>query len=601
MSISTLIELKELDNSGNKRQKELENGFYDVLLQQPVILEKGDSLAVQKGFLDTIASSNGKIQVNGDENFKISYYLGVQAFEPQGKIFNGQKASTNAAYPIDNQLYFPCEENAATQHYNAVNCQSITFTGKSDQSYRGKGVNYTLEYRDENNNPMANDFRIDNFTRPTPSITMPINKIGQAGTFVISKWGGISGIAAKSHCTNYKVNEVAWNPTGGNTLTPITFNYTFNLPAAEYEAGHLCELLTEEMTNLDNQVTTGSDRAVQNAFCKSTDQINALAKTFTNQGQTRYTNQQGTDVLQFPNTQTFDAEIVPGYGTAADPDVYQNLIGTDQFSFSFDAGNTNKVMLEQNHSNIFSQGSGGTPGAVNETEDGDHITKSVPVKYGGALDFGYNIATRGGAVLIKSLFPSDFWYDKLGLDASICVSAEPTTSTTKGGYSGLNKFAITGQNGDPITDGINVTNSFVSTDAAVKKNSQYYIAEAKKDINAASVANIKIYGKNSLNQITAEQAYFLISIDGFTSNLIGEERLSSSIKSVVSRFYQLESYTSFDSTQDPYIHDGDIPLVISSFKVRILDPYYQPCNVGQDNSIFLNHVRPITNNQLINN
>ena len=41
MSISTLIELKELDSSGNKRQKELDNGFFDVLLDNPVILQKG--------------------------------------------------------------------------------------------------------------------------------------------------------------------------------------------------------------------------------------------------------------------------------------------------------------------------------------------------------------------------------------------------------------------------------------------------------------------------------------------------------------------------------------------------------------------------------
>ena len=355
------------------------------------------------------------------------------------------------------------------------------------------------------------------------------------------------------------------------------------------------------MIDLDNQVTTGSTIAIENAFCKSTSQINSIPKTFNTIGKTRYTNELGTDVLQFPDTETFDTEVIPGFGTVADPDIYENLIGTDQFSFSFDSGNTNKVMLEQNHANIFSEGSAGTPGTVNESQDGDHITKSVPVKYGGATDFGYNIAKRAGAVLIQSLSPHDFWYDKLGLDASMCVSSEPTTSTDKGNYTGLNKFAITGVTGGRLMDGVNVTNAFTATDAAINKNSQYFKAIEKSGINAASVANIKIYGKKSLNQITAEQAYFLISIDGFTSNLIGEHRLSSSIKSVVSRFYQLESYTSFDSTQDPYIHDGDIPLIISSFKVRILDPYYKACNVGQDNSVFLNHVRPITNNLMINN
>jgi len=91
----------------------------------------------------------------------------------------------------------------------------------------------------------------------------------------------------------------------------------------------------------------------------------------------------------------------------------------------------------------------------------------------------------------------------------------------------------------------------------------------------------------------SNDGYFLISIDSFGSKFLGQYEINNNIKEVVTTFYQTENFTSFDSNSTPYIHNSDEPLVISSFKVRILTPNLDLANIGNENTIFLEHLKPI--------
>ena len=101
---------------------------------------------------------------------------------------------------------------------------------------------------------------------------------------------------------------------------------------------------------------------------------------------------------------------------------------------------------------------------------------------------------------------------------------------------------------------------------------------------------------NSLNSPTLEEGYFLISIDGFDNNqkLISKDDERNTIKSIVSRFYTTNSYTSFynEGNVATYQHYGE-PITISSFNVRILNPEYEQANIQSDNTIFLELIKPL--------
>ena len=92
MSSSTIIELKELQGGANgaKDQPELPNGFFKQVLKNPITIDNGDQLSIHAGFIDTIQSSQGKITVDGTEEYKIGFTPFIQNYDNTAKVYNGQ-------------------------------------------------------------------------------------------------------------------------------------------------------------------------------------------------------------------------------------------------------------------------------------------------------------------------------------------------------------------------------------------------------------------------------------------------------------------------------------------------------------------------------
>ena len=90
--------------------------------------------------------------------------------------------------------------------------------------------------------------------------------------------------------------------------------------------------------------------------------------------------------------------------------------------------------------------------------------------------------------------------------------------------------------------------------------------------------------------------YYLIEIEGkgVKSDIrggVGSAIQNNKISAIVSRYYQTLSYTSSmdGSGAIPYIHTGE-PMIIDSFKVRILDPDGTLTdNIQDSNVVFLQH------------
>ncbi len=77
----------------------------------------------------------------------------------------------------------------------------------------------------------------------------------------------------------------------------------------------------------------------------------------------------------------------------------------------------------------------------------------------------------------------------------------------------------------------------------------------------------------------------------FKSSFIGMDAYSGSIRSIVSRYYTANNYTSSDSDSIVYQNRG-VPAMLSLLKIRILNPDQSLItNLGENNTVFLRLVK----------
>ena len=86
-----------------------------------------------------------------------------------------------------------------------------------------------------------------------------------------------------------------------------------------------------------------------------------------------------------------------------------------------------------------------------------------------------------------------------------------------------------------------------------------------------------------------------ISMPSIRQDLIQSNSTNSNIQAVIGRFYQAASYTSaYNEGSIPYIYDGDEPVLLSDFKVRILQPDGQlATDLGKTSTIFMEVVKAL--------
>ena len=604
MASSTLIELKE-SHGPTKDQPELPNGFFRQVLATPLIIDEGTQISLKSGFVDTIQSSQGKIDIDGTEVYKVGYTPFIQNFNKRAKIYDGVDPDNRTTQQLifDNEAYFPCAGGTTPSGtYSYIQAVQFLRIKNADDNWGGDSIVY--EYK----NLQGVDTRITITLPPIPVDPHPdedprydvaVNIPCVAGSFRLpSDYGEdkiVKKFKRKTKVSTITIKETSYNP---NTLSlePLAFEYEFSLPKGSYEPKHICELITEKLTNLENVATTsaGTDNdPIDNAFLKTNIQINEETGAYNGEGKAIYCNSTGNGLLQLPDSQHFPAtstdpaNIVPGFSG----NVFDSFVGSDQVVLEYDE-DLQKCVWSQLHGNLYSAGTDDGSGGSNE--DGSIIIQSQPEKYNTDGDPAkYIYASRTGCVAFNYLEPADFWYVKLGLDPKQCISFEPEkTGATIGTFTDVDTFKVKGG----LIDGINTTNSFISSSSAITKNQFYYQVPTRSNLEATSTANTKVYALNSLNNPTLNEGYFLISIDGFDNNqmLINRDDEKQTIKAVVSRFYTSDSYTSFynEGNIEPYTHVGN-PLVLSGFNVKILNPEYQQSNIEADNTLYLEVIKPL--------
>ena len=87
--------------------------------------------------------------------------------------------------------------------------------------------------------------------------------------------------------------------------------------------------------------------------------------------------------------------------------------------------------------------------------------------------------------------------------------------------------------------------------------------------------------------------YFLVEVSAhFNNDFRTPNDKKASVVAIVSRYYELNSFTSSDTSNSVvYTHKG-APMLLSSFRCRILDSEKNLAeNIGKDNTIFLEIVK----------
>ena len=643
MSNITLIELRE-DTADNNNS--IENaGSFQVTLNEPLILKNNDQLSLSSVFVDSVATNSGKIVISDDETeFTIKNYIyfnnyGDIASKPILPYRRPLGTNTDGSHIVkglnDGFDYVACDntgsisvgaficpqlrifinmqhfvdghlsekQDATTFHftYTSLNDKLVNFTmdlskqvnltkmiaraGTNSDGTPKQGFYTTDDYKDDFGEFPAGfpfDFKgtISSINIATPFITNDRRSGKLHGGFL--------------NQIDFPKN-VAYQ-FDGIRLAPMIFTYNFTIASGAYDPSEFARVITDKLAS-QNVTTTDPLNFIdtpdtdKNKYLSDSRSFNS---PYLNLGKKLKAIQ--TDSTQFICCRHDGEGIIK---VSAD----DWLVGSTQCGLEFDI-EQNKFFFSQLHSPFYNQPSG-VPSMGTSFVNVLNVVNGSNSQSKVATDFFFT-ANKNGGVGFTDLQPSSVWFDKMGMNPNILTNfATKIFSTNAAGiptttaqYKDIETHAQIFTDLSPITftmnDGIQTTGNFTSLDSAIDKTTPRIAPDLSKLSDTSNILK-QIYARSSLNE-GGSLPYYLIEIDGKGINSDIRGSLASAINNtkisgIVSRFYQTQSYTSSidGSGAIPYIHRGE-PLIIDSFKVRILDPNGELTeNIQDSNVVFLQH------------
>jgi len=616
MSNPVLIELRE-DTSDNTLNDLKNAGEFQVTLNNPLVLKENDELSLSSVFVDSVATNSGKIVINNDEtDFTIKNFLYINNYENDASLYTPflRTGQTIVKGLNDGFDYVACENTGAVQNdTKIIETISLGLTPHVAKSKKQEPISFHFKYTAINGQPMKFIVNIskeidlsDEVSRaghdpnglPLPGFyTMedykkdfkaypsgfPFDFIDgtlekdSPFTVINSGFNGFDGTFAHTEKTS------SFN---GIKLTPMIFTYNFTIPAGAYDPDEFARVVTDKLAN---QNINSNDITYTDVTDETTQKYMTSPRSF------------NSPYLQFSSTL---AALV-----SANADVYgcrfdgEGLIKVNDGNFLF--GSTQVGMEFDNEQSKFFFSQLHSPFYVTKGGVTSMGTKFTPVlnaagnPYNPSINF---VANKIGGVGFTELKPETVWYKKLGFSPDVItnfgVRDFDGAGTQKANYENIAGGSIALTNLSPITfslnDGINVTGNFTSLDSAINKTTPR-IAPDNATLEDTSQIIKQIYAVTGINQ-GGSLPYYLIEIEGKGINSdirgsVGSAIQNNKISAIVSRYYQTLSYTSSmdGSGAIPYIHKGQ-PLIIDSFKVRILDPDGTITdNIQDSNVVFLQH------------
>ncbi len=624
MSNPILIELRE-DTSDNTLQNKQNAGEFQTTLTNPLVLQNNDTLGLSSVFVDSVATNSGKIVITDEETeFTVTNFLYLNNYEhDEATATPFQREGQTIVKGVNDGFDYVACKNTGTQQnttseitgwsipINMSHFQDGHIQEKQDVivfhckylAIDGSKMKFTINISkqislkdeiaragvDSNGNPNQGyytnedykkdfgkdvdgypfDFLDGTLEADTPFITEPPNS------------GKLHGGFDPSFLFNKKASSF-----NGIKLIPHTFIYKFTIPADAYDPSEFARILTDKLAA--QNISTTDDVNYSDIPDDNGNKYLKVPRSFNSPYLQITSTLSG---ISAPNNETYACRS-DGEGVLK-ANSNNLMFGSTQVGIEFDV-DQNKFLFSQLHTPFFIQ-------AAESSTMGTAFT-NVKNATGAATDFNF-VANKNGGVGFIDLQPANVWFKKMGFNPNVLTNfgiKDFGGGNQFANFKNITDGATTLGNLAPITftmnDGINTTGNFTSLDSAILKSTPRVLPADLSKLQDTSQIIKQIYAQTSLNE-GGSLPYFLIEIDGkgIKSDIRGGSASAiqnTKISAIVSRYFQTLSYTSSvdGSGAIPYIHKGE-PLIIDSFKVRILDPNGELSdNIQDSNIVFLQHI-----------
>lgn len=582
--MNQVIQLKQTDGYVNPNPETGDplNGDYMVNLDQKIVIEQGDTIAVKNSFIDTEATNSAEINVPPNTEITTRNYLYVNDLITEGGLalnLDGNPRTTFTGEP-----FIACRKLAGSGT-QAGRLDTIELQIEAGNNLDQNGT-LVYQYTDVEGNPATYTGSYHITSNETTPKFVPIGKqivfiVANGITFDTTNW-------FKSNVLKPKDQDLGFNGANGvqkfpgpeepveDIFEPIILENKINVDAGNYDPNSLItELNTKTQLN-----TPDGTRLLNTAYLCATNGDNP-AKLITRDPTI------GTEEVTFFNIQGTDAFRLNG-NTA------QIYVGTDNFAFGYEEAQA-QFTIDYIHFPYINNADGTRVVGLFKQTDPNGATASnyfTLVSYGGI--FFNNISDNNG-LLSKSM---NFNLDQLSVpttqvDFLINTVAGKCPQTTQL-VNNLHTFL-------PLTLGKQITGQLVTLNSFVDKrqgrNFQQVPVSAANQITgnffAQSPDTYQILAGPSVIRKTFNFGYFLIEVEGkFPTNMLTTKNTFKFIKQIVGRYYENNSFTQGESGQILYQHQSPEPLYLNSFRVRILNPDYTvPPGLGPNSAVFLEHIR----------
>lgn len=581
---SQILELRQLQS-----KEALEPGDYETLLSKEITIQEGDEILLNKVYIDTVSTSEEKIEIEKDITLSIDAYLYNINWNRLGKTYANTNSTLAGTGP---EICVACGETSGgppADKYTRLESVVYEWNGKS----RGDGEDFwggfelIIGFTDTNGNKNAKInvlLKGGNYKTTTGPFTtnIGVNFLTTDGYKILSP--SPSQIANSELTTIDKFNTGP--PKGDKIFTPIHRTMTIPIKQGSYDPDHIGKIITEKLTFNNNAgINFNNYNQLNNPFFVNSKDLSARyiasKKAFTDG----------------PMTFTY----ADNYFVGASQIVLEYDEQTQRFKFSF----THTPLYDKNGNMVVQY--------LNRTIAAESNPAIDQERYPSLLGPQFTSIGRNSGLIFANLSatadidnsPYDFWKAKLGITPSSITTNYKHINvdiSSLGGNVEIPEF-------DDLVNGVNLTEGLQSIDTVISKvsgaspavqdfmsvpNLERTISTSQTVIPDDYKANIgletiPIYGNDIFQQSNFKFGYFQISIDAsFKQYLVNELTVKRTIKGVVSRYFERNNYTS--GTTDSgfvYIHRGE-PIQLSSLRVRILDASGNLANnIGSDNTVFL--------------
>jgi hypothetical protein len=604
METQSLIELRRLDALEDASDASA-HGDYTIVLKQPVVLNEGDSVVLNRSFVDTRGQLGDTISIPEDINVtgkfiiwvcdwaydKGRYYNTVpfKALRPQAQGF----ARNNGLGPNQNPGFFvACNPPQLTENTNLLDqCTLIEFafyvTRNSPKDFPAQYVDFFVSQNPNNPNQQSytRRFWIPDLTNNT-SVNIKCNLlVGQGGqstqfffmsiaTPLDKLKGGPFGpndlfvgrvITSASGDVNFK-NFV--QPPANPNFTPIEFPFSFTIEAKQYTPDELAKLITSKMSADEDDGYSILLEENSAPFLKTSKEVPCFVQVQTSSPPT-YDNL--TDGRNFFSIDDTDAIYIGAAQTAL---VYDSDNNTFNFTFLHTPIND----TSGNASVIFKLFN-------------DQFAAGFPPR-----EEPKSLFLAHSGIAFTELEPQSFWADTLGVDLSNLVidnNWQYSPGTIGGSITGAQLPII------DLKPGRNIVTAFAGSDLNLQNSPSalqpdYYLVntQRKEFINTTVTASIDGL---PIPPPTTDTSHYLVEITGVPmSQMVTSKTQTFGLAGVVGRYQTRGSFTEGGGGDGAPTQIRGDSVMLSKLHVRILNPDRTPVtDMGPLSSIYLTVTRQV--------